>query len=102
MNKADEIKKLADRLEESYYADEGPHIDSEEASAELHAAIDAQQAKSERLRLALLDCASRAEKLKIDYGVCPGSLQAIRNAQCQTISDMAHIALGNIKGQPCN
>jgi hypothetical protein len=49
MNKADEIKKLVDRLEDSYYADEGPHINSVVASAELHAAIDAQQAEIERL-----------------------------------------------------
>lgn len=50
MTKADEIKKLVDRLEDSYYADEGPHINSVVASAELHAAIDAQQAEIDRLK----------------------------------------------------
>ena len=51
-----------------------------------------------RLRAALLTCAQQAEALKRDCGMDPESTQAIRNAQYQSISTTAHIALGTIKG----
>ena len=51
-----------------------------------------------RLRAALLTCARQAEALKRDCGMDPESAQAIRNAQYQSISTTAHIALGTIKG----
>ena len=52
----------------------------------------------ERLRAALLTCARQAEALKRDCGMDPESPQAVRNAQYQSISTTAHIALGTIQG----
>ena len=51
-----------------------------------------------RLRAALRTCAQQAEALKRACGMDPESAQAIRNAQYQSISTTAHIALGTIKG----
>lgn len=56
------------------------------------------QAEVLRLRAALRTCARQAEALKRDCGMDPESAQAIRNAQYQSISTTAHIALGTIKG----
>lgn len=53
---------------------------------------------NERLRAALLRCARQAEALKRECGMNPESPQAIRNAQYQSISTTAHIALGTIRG----
>lgn len=53
---------------------------------------------NERLRAALLRCARQAEALKRECGMNPESHQAIRNAQYQSISTTAHIALGTIRG----
>jgi hypothetical protein len=55
-------------------------------------------AEIERLRAALLACARQAEALKRDCGTDPESSQAVRNAQYQSISTAAHIALGTIRG----
>lgn len=52
----------------------------------------------DRLRAALLTCARQAEALKRDCGMDPESAQAVRNAQYQSISTTAHIALGAITG----
>lgn len=52
----------------------------------------------ERLRVALRDCAQKAEALKRPCGDDPESAQAVRNAQYQTISAAAHLALGTING----
>ena len=50
------------------------------------------------LRAALLSCARKAEALKRECGMDQESPQAIRNAQYQAISTVAHIALGTIAG----
>lgn len=60
--------------------------------------LNAKDSEIARLRGALLDCARRAEALKRECGMDPESPQALRNAQYQNISTMAHIALGTIKG----
>jgi len=52
----------------------------------------------DRLRVALRDCAQKAEALKQPCGDDPESAQAVRNAQYQAISSSAHLALGTIKG----
>jgi hypothetical protein len=52
----------------------------------------------EALRAALLECARMAEALKLPCGDDPESAQAIRNGQYASISHVAHIALGTIKG----
>lgn len=61
-------------------------------------AIEQLQVDVGRLRTALLSCAKQAEALKRDCGMDPEGAQAIRNAQYQSISTTAHIALGTIKG----
>ena len=68
--------------------DEEPDGDPHgECAAEIH-----------KLRAALLACARQAESLKRECGMDPESAQAIRNAQYQAISTVAHIALGTICG----
>ena len=51
-----------------------------------------------QLRAALLSCARQAERLKKPCSMDPESAQAVRNAQYQSISTTAHIALGTILG----
>lgn len=52
----------------------------------------------QRLRAALLICARQAEELKRPCGLEPESAQALRNAEYQSISTNAHIALGTMRG----
>lgn len=72
--------------------------DDRSIGAEAADVIEQLQVDIEMLRAALLTCARQAEALKRDCGMDPESAQAIRNAQYQSISTTAHIALGTIKG----
>lgn len=77
----------------SRYAHDDKSIGDEAADA-----IEQLQVDIEMLRASLRTCAQQAEALKRDCGMNPESAQAIRNAQYQSISTTAHIALGTIKG----
>lgn len=80
-----------------FQAQEAAKAATERASAWADIA-GAHGAQADRLRAVLLDCARQAEALKRECGMDPESAQAVRNAQYQSISTAAHIALGTISG----
>lgn len=92
---SDELMDCVDRL--------GHEADAVDVRVWDHLLVYAPQYKAalreiELLRVALLDCARQAERLKKPCGVDPEGRQAVRNALYQNISTRAHIALGTIRG----